>query len=103
MKKTKTAKFDISDHLKTEADCAAYLNACLEEGGQDAAYMAAALGDIARAKGMSKVARSAKLSRESLYKGLSGKSATSLDTFLRVAKALGMRMTFEPAHAHSHA
>ena len=64
MKKTKTAPFDVADYLTTPEDCTAYLDACIEESNGDAAFIAKALGDIARAKGMS---------RESLYKAPSGK------------------------------
>lgn len=72
MKKTDTSRYDVSEHLRTPEEMAAYLEACLEEANGDAAFVAKALGDIARAKGMTQVARDAGLSRESLYKALSG-------------------------------
>lgn len=71
---------------------AAYLEACLEEADGDAAFIAKALGDIARAKGMAKVARDAGLSRESLYKALSGERSPGFDTVLRVVEALGLKL-----------
>ena len=72
MAKTITTKFDVSEHLRNPEEMAVYLEVCLEEANGDAAFIAKALGDIARAKGMSQVARDAGLSRESLYKALSG-------------------------------
>jgi probable addiction module antidote protein len=74
---------------------AAYLEACLEEADGDAAFVAKALGDIARAKGMAQVARDAGLSRESLYKALSGERSPGLDTVLKVVHALGFRLHAE--------
>lgn len=71
---------------------AAYLEACLEEAPADAAFLSKALGDIARAKGMSQVARDAGLSRESLYKALSGERSPDFDTILRVMRALGLKL-----------
>ena len=72
MKKTVATRYDVTEHLRTAEEMAAYLEACLEEANGDAAFIAKALGDIARAKGMTQVARDAGLSRESLYKALSG-------------------------------
>ena len=80
MVKTKTSRYDVTEHLRTPEDMAAYLEACLEEANGDAAFIAKALGDIARAKGMSQVAREAGLSRESLYKALSGERIPGFDT-----------------------
>jgi probable addiction module antidote protein len=79
-------------------EMAAYLEACLEEANGDAAFIAKALGDIARAKGMSQVARDAGLSRESLYKALSGERAPGFDTILKVFAALGLQLHAEPVH-----
>jgi probable addiction module antidote protein len=95
MAKTKTTPFDVADHLRTPKEMAAYLEAMIEESGGDAASIAHALGDIARAQGMSKVARDAGLSRESLYKALSGDRSPDFQTILRVVKALGMKLTAE--------
>lgn len=71
---------------------AAYLEACLEEADGDAAFVAKALGDIARARGMTQVARDTGLSRESLYKALSGERTPSFDTIPKVVEALGLRL-----------
>jgi len=96
MAKTKTTKYDVAEHLRTPEEMAAYLEACLEEADGDAAFIAKALGDIARAKGMSQVARDAGLSRESLYKALSGDRSPNLDTVLKVISALGLKLHAEP-------
>jgi probable addiction module antidote protein len=71
---------------------AAYLEAALEECGDDPAFIAQALGDLARAKGMSQVARDTGLSRESLYKALSGNRSPDFGTVLRVISALGLSL-----------
>jgi len=71
---------------------AAYLEACFEEAGGDASFIAKALGDIARARGMSQVARDAGLSRESLYRALSGEHSPNFDTILKVIRALGLEL-----------
>jgi probable addiction module antidote protein len=92
MSRTVTTRYDVADHLRTPEEMAAYLEACLEEAQGDAAFIAKALGDIARAKGMSQVARDAGLSRESLYKALSGARSPDFDTILRVVDALGLQL-----------
>jgi probable addiction module antidote protein len=98
MAKTKTTKYDVSEHLRTSEEMAAYLEACIEEANGDAAFIAKALGDIARAKGMSQVARDAGLSRESLYKALSGERSPGFDTVLKVIGALGIGLRAEATH-----
>jgi len=70
MTKTKTTPYDSAEYLKTDEDMAMYLEACLEEAGDDAAFIAKALGTIARAKGMTQLAKDTGLGRESLYKAL---------------------------------
>ena len=95
MTKTVTSPYDVAEHLRTPEEMAAYLEACMEETDGDAAFIAKALGDIARAKGMSQVASDAGLSRESLYKALSGERNPSLDTVLRVIGALGLKLRAE--------
>lgn len=95
MPKTKTTRFDISEHLQTPDEMAAYLEASFEEANGDAAFIAKALGDIARAKGMTQVARDAGLSRESLYKALSGDRSPGFDTILKVMKALDLKIHAE--------
>ena len=97
MKKTATTRYDVAEHLRTPKEMAAYLEACLDEADGDAAFVAKALGDIARAKGMSQVARNAGLSRESLYKALSGDRSPGFDTILKVIGALGMKLHAEAA------
>jgi len=97
MKKTVTTRYDVAEHLRTPEEMAAYLEACLEEAGGDAAFIAKALGDIARAKGMTQVARDAGLSRESLYKALSGDRSPGFDTILKVVGALGLQLHAEAA------
>lgn len=92
MSKTQTSRYDIAEHLRTPEEMAAYLEACFEEANGDAAFIAKALGDIARANGMTQVARDAGLSRESLYKALSGERAPDFDTILRVMNALGLQL-----------
>lgn len=92
MPKTKTSRYDVAEHLRTPAEMEAYLEASLEEADGDVAFIVKALRDIARAQGMSQVARDAGLSRESLYKALSGDRAPSFDTILKVTKALGLRL-----------
>lgn len=99
MTKTITSKYDVAEHLRTPEEMAAYLEACLEEANGDATFIAKALGDIARAKGMSQVARDAGLSRESLYKALSGERNPGFDTILKVVSALGMKLHAEAVHA----
>ena len=88
--KTKTRPWDAAEHLTTEDDMAAYLEAALEDG--DPALVAAALGDIARAKGMSQIARETGLGRESLYKALSPDGNPEFSTVLKVVRALGLRL-----------
>ena len=90
MAKTKTRAWDAAEHLESEDDMAAYLEAALEEG--DPALVAAALGDIARAKGMTEIAREAGLGRESLYKALSPEGNPEFATVLKVVKALGLKL-----------
>lgn len=97
MSKTTTRRYDVAEHLRTPEEMAAYLEACLEEADGDAAFVAKALGDITRAKGMAQVARDAGLSRESLYKALSGERSPGFDTVLKVVRALGLKLHAEPA------
>ena len=98
MRKTKTTRYDVAEHLRTPEEMAAYLEACLDEAKSDAAFIAKALGDIARARGMAQVARDAGLSRESLYKALSGERSPDFDTILKVVNALGLRLHAEAVH-----
>ncbi len=101
MTKTKTTRYDVAKHLRTPDEMAAYLEACLEEANGDAAFIAKALGDIARAKGMSQVARDAGLSRESLYKALSGERTPNFETILKVIGALGLKLHAEAVRTNN--
>ena len=92
MMEIKTKPYDISETLRTPDEMAAYLEACIEDANGDAAFIAKALGDIARAQGMTEIARQTCLSRESLYKALSGESSPSFDTVLKVISALGLKL-----------
>ena len=89
---TSFSAYDVAEHLRTPEDMAAYLDAWLEEAPDDVAGLARALGDIARAKGMTQVAKDAGLSRESLYRALSADGNPSFATVLKVTKALGLRL-----------
>ena len=92
MTKTITTRYDVAEHLRTPEEMAAYLEACFEEANGDAAFIAKAIGDIARAKGMSQVARETGLSRESLYKALSGNRNPNFGTIIKVISALGLKL-----------
>jgi probable addiction module antidote protein len=92
MTKAKLRKWDSVEHLHNEEDIASYFDAVLQEAGDDPAFIAHALGIIARARGMSQLARDTGLGRESLYKALSGDSNPSLGTILKVVKALGLKL-----------
>jgi probable addiction module antidote protein len=96
-KKEKFSRYDVADYLKSDEELAAYLDACMEEAGDDAAYIAAALGDIARARGMAQLAKDTGISREGLYKALSPDGNPSLATVLKVVKALGLKLTTKVA------
>ena len=95
--RTRTTRYDVAEHLRTPKEMAAYLEVCIAEAEGDAAFIAKALGDIARAKGMAQVARDAGLSREILYKALSGQRSPDFETVLRVVSALGLRLHAKPA------
>ncbi len=91
------SRYDTADYLKTETDVAAYLEAAIEEGGNDPAYVARALGTIARARNLSSLAREIGMSRQGLDKALSGTGNPSFATVIKVARALGLRVAFPPA------
>ena len=96
IKVSELAEFDASEYLNSEDDVAAYLTAVLEEN--DPALLAAALGDIARARGMSQVAKDAGIAREALYKALRPGSEPRFETIIRVCAALGVRLVAQPTH-----
>jgi probable addiction module antidote protein len=98
MSKSKTTRYDVAEHLRTPGEMAAYLEACLEEANGDAAFIAKARGDITRAKGLARVACDAGLSRESLYKALSGERSPGFNTILKVMAALGLKLYAEASH-----
>ena len=93
--KTIPSRYDVAEHLRTTEEMAAYLDACIDEADGDAAFIAKAIGDIARARGMSQIARDTGLSRESLYRSLDGEHIPSFDTILKVIKALGIHLHAE--------
>ena len=88
-------KWDIQDHLKTDEDRQAYLEAALEEAGDDPVYIAHILGDIAKSYGMTKLAQETGLSREELYKSFGKQGNPSFVTVSKVANALGLKLTFQ--------
>ena len=90
--KVVTTRYDVAKHLRSPEEMAAYLEASIEEAEGDSAFIAKALGDIARARGMSQIAKDTGLSRESLYKSLSGERTPSFDTILKVVHALGLKL-----------
>ena len=91
-----TTRWDPAEHLKTEEDIRLYLEACLEEAGGDPAFIVHALGVVARARNMSQLARDTGLTREGLYKALSGDGNPTFATVVKVAKALGFKLTVQP-------
>jgi probable addiction module antidote protein len=97
MAKTKTRSYDAAEYLETAEDMAAYLEAALEDG--EPRVVVAALGTIARARGMSQIARETGLGRESLYKALSPGGNPEFATVLKVVRALGLKLHAEPEHA----
>jgi probable addiction module antidote protein len=99
MTKIKTTPYDSAEYLKTDEDMALYFEACFEEAGDDAAFIAKALGNIARAKGMTQLAKETGLGRESLYKALSGEGNPSFATILKVTNALGIKLHAQSARA----
>jgi probable addiction module antidote protein len=99
--KLRTRKFDIAHYLKTERDVVGYLEAAFEDGHP--LVIAAALGDVARARGMSTIARKAGLSRESLYKALAPDGNPRLSTILSVLSALGLTLRVESESSPHHA
>lgn len=93
MPKQTIKPFDVADHLRTPREMAKYLEATFDEFGHDSRAVIRALGAIARAQGMTTVARRSRLGRESLYRALSGDGNPSFDTVMRVVEALGLRLT----------
>lgn len=96
MPKTKTRPYDAATYLKTEEDCALYLQAAIDEAEGDPTLIVSALGDIARARGMMQLARETGVSREGLYKALSPEGNPSFATIAKVIEALGLRLHASP-------
>ena len=96
MPEEKFARYDSADYLKTEEDIAAYLEAVMEDGGDDPAYVARALGVVARARNMTALAREVGRSRVGLNKARSGDGTPTLSTVMKVAKALGLKVSIQP-------
>ena len=95
MTKERFSRYDTADYLKSEEDIAAYLDAVMEDG--DAALIAAALGDVARARNMNVLAQEVGMSRVGLNKALSGQGNPTLSTIMKVSKALGLKLTIQTA------
>jgi len=91
MRKLKTTRFDPAEYLKTDVACAEFLQAAFEEG--DPAEIARSLGIVARARGMTQLAKETGLTREALYRMLSEDGNPTLDTLLKVSKAMGLQLT----------
>jgi len=99
MNKITTRPWDSAEHLKTDEDIAAYLDAALEEAGDDPAFIAKALGTVARARGMTQLAKDTGMAREALYRALSPAGNPNFGTVLKVLKALGIQLHAAPATA----
>ena len=93
----KLSRWDVVDHLKTDEDMALYLDACVEEDEGDGSLIRAALGDIARARGMTQLAKDTGLAREGLYKALSAEGNPEFATIMKVIKALGLKLHVQTA------
>jgi len=89
--KTKFTKWDSAKYLKTEEDIASYLSACFEEAGDEPQFITKALGTVTKARGVSKISRATKMSREGLYKALSGEGNPEFATILKVIAALDLK------------
>jgi len=97
MDKVKVSRFDVAEHLNSEEMIAEYINAALDSGDVD--VLIAAIADVAKARGMSKVAADAGVGRESLYKTLSGGTKPKAETVFKLLRALGVKLQAAPAHA----
>lgn len=91
------APYDSADYLKSADDCVLYLQACLQEAPEDAAFIARAIGTVARARGMMQLSRDTGISREGLYKALGDQANPTFATVLKVLHALGLQMDVRPA------
>ena len=91
----KTTRWDSAEYLKTDEDVKLYIEACIEEAGDDPAFIVHALGVVARAKNMSQLARDTGITREGLYKALSPEGNPTFSTVAKIAKALGFQLTVQ--------
>ena len=91
----KTTRWDSAEHLKTDEDIKLYIEACIEEAGDDPDFIVHALGVVARARNMSQLARDTGLTREGLYKALSPEGNPTFSTVAKIAKALGFQLTVQ--------
>ena len=94
----KFSRWDAADDLKTDEDMSLYFEACLDEDPGDGSRIRAALGDIARARGMTQLAHDTGLTREGLYKALSADGNPEFTTVMKVIKALGLKLHVDLAH-----
>lgn len=94
---TETARWDVQDALRSPEDCAAFVEAAIEESADDPAFIALVLGEVARARGMAQTARDVGMTREGLYKALSPQGNPSFATVLKVLAAMGLRVHVGPA------
>jgi probable addiction module antidote protein len=97
MSTIKLSKWDSAEHLSTPEEIALYLQACMEESGDDATFIAKALDNVVRAKSLTQLAKDAGLERESLYQALSGEGDLSFATVNKVMHALGLKLVLQPA------
>ena len=95
-KKIETRPWDVTEHLRDDEDIRLYIEAAMEKAPDDAAFMAKVLGDVARARNISELARQTGIARETLYKVTRGEGNPTLDTISNLAKALGFRLTLQP-------
>jgi probable addiction module antidote protein len=95
----RTRTWDSAEYLQTAGDYAEYLEACFQEAGDDPAFIAHAIGVIARARGMTQLSRDTGISREGLYKALSEDGNPSFGTIIKVIRALGLELHVTPVHA----
>ena len=95
--KIKTRRWDVQEHLQTEEDMLRFIGACFEEAGDDPVFIARALGEVARARGMSALAHKTGLHRDTLYKALSGEGNPSFVTVTKVCAALDVKLVAQPA------
>ena len=99
MEKLELKKWDVTEHLKTDADIRSYFNACIDEDPGDGSLIRVALGDIARAKGITKVANEPGIAREGLYKALSAEGNPEFSTIMKVINALGLKLEVRQQYA----